>query len=528
MHLVSKKFMLAILVRRMFFHDYRIAIGLALLAGVLSAAATAGDAHLDRGVALDQAEKKVQLPRFIYGARHCAGCHNQDKNQPIYKPDELEQLCCKMDEFAIFNTQDKHTLAFKALTGPRGREISRLLGTDVRQIEACLNCHSVPGKGADSHLYSRETDGVTCVACHGTHADWVEKHPRAAKEWRDLDRQDKERRFGMTDLWNPVRRALVCAGCHIGNHAEGKVITHAMYAAGHPPLPSFEAATFCNLKPRHWQDVSEKSPVRVSLLKPAPDPRNCEQTQLVLVGELVALRESLKLLAPDAAATKPATSGVTWPDFARFDCYACHHELRAGDAAPWRQLRRSGSFGRPMPPEWPLVLVRLGIGAAGAKTAPAEEERFRNHVAALDERIRMRPFGDPEATAKAAGDFVKWIDSLLERLNQAVIDVHQARQLLERLGEIALEPSPDYSSARQIAWAFRVIYRETTPKDKRDPKIEADMAGLESDLALDLPPARTQALIETSIPDRLRSAADFDPASFQARFRRIMAQLTRR
>ncbi len=504
------------------------AIGLALLAAVLSAPGKAGDARLDRGVALDQANEKEKLPRFIYGARHCAGCHNQDKNHPIYKPDELEHLSCKMDESATFVTQDKHTLAFKALTGRRGQEMSRLLGTDVRQIEACLNCHSVPGQGADSHFYSRETDGVTCVACHGAHADWVEKHPRATKEWRDLERKDKERRFGMTDLWNPVRRAEVCTGCHIGNRAEGKVITHAMYAADHPPLPSFEAATFCNLEPRHWQNLNEKSAERASLLKPALDPRNCEQTQLVLVGELVALRESLKLLAPDAAATKPATSGVTWPDFARFDCYACHHELRAGDAAPWRQLRRSGSFGRPMPPEWPLVLVRLGIGAAGAKTAPAEEERFRNHVAALDERIRMRPFGDPEATAKAAGDFVKWIDSLLERLNQAVIDVHQARQLLERLGEIALEPSPDYSSARQIAWAFRVIYRETTPKDKRDPKIEADMAGLESDLALDLPPARTQALIETSIPDRLRSAADFDPASFQARFRRIMAQLTRR
>ncbi len=306
------------------------------------------------------------------------------------------------------------------------------------------------------------------------------------------------------------------------------MITHAMYAAGHPPLPSFEAATFCNLEPRHWQNVNEKSPERVSLMKPAPDRRGCEQTQLVLVGELVALRESLKLLAPDTAATRPATSGAAWPDFARFDCYACHHELRAGDAAPGRQLRQSGSFGRPMPPEWPLVLVPLGIGAAGGQTAPVEEEQFRKHVAAMSEGVRMRPFGDPDATAKATGDFVTWIDSLLKRLDHAVIDHRQARELLERLGEIAGEPIPDYNSARQIAWAFRVIYRESTPKDKRDPKIEAEMAGLASDLALDLPPARTQILIEASIPARLRFAAEFDPASFQARFQRIKAQLTRR
>jgi len=330
----------------------------------------------------------------------------------------------------------------------------------------------------------------------------------------------------MTDLWNPIRRAEVCAACHIGNHAEGKVITHAMYAAGHPPLPSFEAATFCDLEPRHWQNLKEKSRERASLLKPAPDLRNLEETKFALVGGLVALRESLTLLAQEAAASKPAPVGAAWPDFARFDCYACHHELRAGDGASWRQLRRRASSpGRPMPPEWPLALVRLGIGAAEAQTAAAGEDRFRQHLAALYDGVRMRPFGEPETTAKAAGDIVTWIDSLLGHLNHAVIDDRQARQLLERLCEIALETIPDDSSARQIAWAFRVIYHESTPKDKRDPKIEADIAELESALALNLPPARQQALIEASLPDRLRSAADFDPASFQAHFRRINAQV---
>ena len=64
----------------------------------------------------------------------------------------------------------------------------------------------------------------------------------------------------MTDLWDPVRRAETCASCHVGNHDEGKVVTHAMYAAGHPPLPGFETATFGDLEPRHWQYLSEKTP----------------------------------------------------------------------------------------------------------------------------------------------------------------------------------------------------------------------------------------------------------------------------
>ncbi len=187
----------------MFFHEWKIAIGLGLLAVAFASPVRAGERPWDSAGGLDQ----EKLPRFIYGARHCASCHDQDKNHPIYKPDELEHLSCKMDESATFDAEDKHPLAFKALTGRRGQEMSRLLGTDVRQMEACLNCHSVPDRGEDSHLYSRETDGVTCVACHGAHADWVERHPRATKEWRDLDRKDKERRFGMTDLWNPIRRA---------------------------------------------------------------------------------------------------------------------------------------------------------------------------------------------------------------------------------------------------------------------------------------------------------------------------------
>jgi hypothetical protein len=504
-----------------------IAIGLGLLASALNSAGNGGETRLERAGALDQ--EKDKLPRFIYGARHCAGCHNQDKNQPIYKPDELERLSCKMDESATFDTQDKHKLAFAALTGRRGREMSRLLGTEVTRMEACLNCHSVPERGAESHLYRRDTDGVTCVACHGTHADWVEKHQRASREWRDLDRKAKESRFGMTDLWDPTRRALVCAACHIGNHGEGKVITHAMYVAGHPPLPSFEVATFSDFMPRHWQNLREKSRERTSLLKPAPDPRSLEETKLVLAGELVALRESLKLLAQEAAASKPAPIGAAWPDFARFDCYACHHELRADDGASWRQLRRRDGFpGRPTPPEWPLVLVQLGMDAAGAQTAAAEEDRFRRHLAALNDAILVRPFGEQEPIAKAADELVKWVDSLLERVSHAIIDDTKARRLLVELGEIALQTIPDYNSARQIAWAFRVIYWESTPEDKRDPKIETELAGLESDLALNLPPARKQALIEDSLPDRLRSAAVFDPASFQARFRRMNAHLMRR
>ena len=58
----------------------------------------------------------------------------------------------------------------------------------------------------------------------------------------------------MRNLRDPVVRGDVCSSCHIGSAAEGKVVTHAMYAAGHPPLPNFELATFSRNLPQHWRD----------------------------------------------------------------------------------------------------------------------------------------------------------------------------------------------------------------------------------------------------------------------------------
>src|SRR5262249_38461648 len=185
--------------------------------------------------------------------------------------------------------------------------------------------------------------------------------PKARQaDWTQLDGEQKERDFGMTDLWNPVTRAEKCASCHIGNHGEGKVVTHAMYAAGHPPLPSFETATFSDAQPRHWEYLREKlkMPKRAARLKPPPDVRNLEQTQLVVVSGLVSLRASMKLSADQAEANKSEPVGAEWPDFARFDCSSCHHELRAEGGASWRQVRRGGrSPGRPGPLDWPAILI---------------------------------------------------------------------------------------------------------------------------------------------------------------------------
>ena len=92
-----------------------------------------------------------------------------------------------------------------------------------------------------------------------------------------------------------------------------------------------------------------------------------------------------------------------------------------------------------------------------------------------------RPFGDPD-TARAAAARCPARQSPLIRGTEprGLSTPDKARRLLLKLCAIACETIPDYDSARQIAWAFQVIYRESVPG--RDPLIDQALADLERDL----------------------------------------------
>ena len=489
------------------------AIGVSCLVALNGAVSVRGEdrqATADR----DRTPASAKLTPYIYGARQCASCHDQQTPPGRLSPAEIKGLICQMTEFPIYDTKDKHKLAYIALTGDRGKEMSRLLGYEVKTKEACLNCHSTADRDKGTQLYSREAEGITCVACHGTVAEWVEIHQRTGDStWQKLDRKTKEDRYGMNDLWDPVRRAETCASCHIGNYAQRKVVTHAMYAAGHPPLPSFEAATFSDAQPRHWQSLAEKSSKQKSRPDQTAGTRNLEQSKLVLVGGLVALRESMKLLAEQAAPGKrPDTTGVNWPDYARYDCASCHHDLRADNGASWRQLRRRGGQpGRPAAPQWPLVLANLAIDSLGAHENETPNADFQSALGTFQQELIAQPFGGAD-TARAAAHVAQSTDALIGNLNRAGVDADGARKILLKLCKIATETIPDYDSARQIAWAFQVIYRESVPA--RDPLIEQALADLERELPLTLPPAKIQGPIVPALPDRFKQITNFDPVPF--------------
>lgn len=472
---------------------------------------------------------------FIVRATSCEQCHAQPNKY------NAEDVICRMNESLTWDRNDKHRKAFAVLQTPRAEQMGKLLGVDVATHRACLSCHSdieavlpASGGGQGPTITKWQDDlrqeGVGCVACHGAKRDWIRDHTDFDNpQWRRLSREEKEQRSGMVDLWDPVTRAKKCSSCHIGNIAEGKVLTHAMYAAGHPALPGLEVLTFTKAMPAHWEFLREKQ-ARLSTKKPAVQESlkrtlplgQLDHSALVAASGLVTLRDSLDLFLHQAeqggSVQEPKT---VWPDYARFDCQACHHDLKLPS---WRQVRGfQGAPGRPPLPDWPTALVALSLDVASHDKAPAQLKEFHRRLTDLHTDLSAQPFGDKRRAAETAEKLVSWLDERLSELRNKPVDRPMALRALKQLGEAGRSPILDYDSARQLYWAYRGIYDELEPKPRTgDPTIAA-LDRLDKDLGFSLPSSGVQEPIEKTLAARLRSVSLFDPFAFQDRWTELVS-----
>jgi hypothetical protein len=443
----------------------------------------------------------------------CAGCHTapaQVKGDP--------PVLCRCTEAKIWAAEDKHKDAYLGLKGDRAKRMGELLGykRPVYEEAECLACHALAVN--DKKLLDdsfKITDGVSCVACHGAYEEWVLLHgsplAKQRKEWRDKTREEKESKFGMADLWDPGKRTKLCASCHIGNSKEHRFVTHAMYAAGHPPLPGFEVATFSDEMPRHWQYIKEKEKSVQALLKFDPEDAAFEKTKLVVAGGLSSLREALDLLAGQAreAAAAPQRGPL---DLANFDCYACHHDLKY---PAWRQQRGyRGKPGRPQLREWSLTLARVAVRQAGD-----DPSQLHGRLDTLYQLFGEQPFGEPEKVAKAADELVGWLDGEAKKLAAVKYSRARAREVLGELSRLPDAELPDYDSARERVWAFRLVYSELEPKPADE--VVALLATLDKQLKLKLPSTR-EVQILTELPDSLEKVNAYDPAKFKKTFQALV------
>ncbi len=85
---------------------------------------------------------QLQQAGQYYGSGTCKGCHDLSPATPSGFPGAKEFI--RLDEWTIWDKDDKHSIAFANLTTERGRRMASLLHVDdVTKAEVgCLGCHS--------------------------------------------------------------------------------------------------------------------------------------------------------------------------------------------------------------------------------------------------------------------------------------------------------------------------------------------------------------------------------------------------
>jgi Cytochrome c554 and c-prime len=500
---------------------------MAMAVVIAAVAALAGQPRQGRSAEapepVPQAPAKQEFRYF--GSKNCGFCHNGKPNEQ-FPPDA--KFFVKLDEYKTWDTEDKHRVAFARLTSKRGQDMAALLKLDVTKREAgCLGCHSAGTAEAanrNQNTLFDPSEGVSCENCHGPYEKWGIDHTFEA--YRSKSTADRTL-LGMIDVRVPEIQANQCLSCHIGSAAEGKVVTHDMYAAGHPPLPSIEVATFTNFIPRHWWLVAEKNIPKAKEIA-GFKPGDLEQTKLALVGAAVALKTSMKLLADEAKLSpKGPAPGEEYPDYARFDCWSCHHDLVRES---WRQQRGYvGAPGRVPVSEWPLSLVELAIDRLGMDDpaeATADRTKLHDFTKALRDQADTRPFGRKAEMAKVADDFANWSETLVKKVAAKTYNKAIAETLLRKVveNEKAKGLKVDYDSARHVSWMIKLLVEELGGKLPNQVKIDAILLDLEKMLNLTIPAGR-KFEIENNLKEALERIGAFEPAKFQEQMEKLLPLL---
>jgi hypothetical protein len=194
----------------------------------------------------------------------------------------------------------------------------------------------------------------------------------------------------------------------------------------------------------------------------------------------------------------------------------------------WRQERgfKDGPPGRVPVSEWPLALVELGIDrlvmddpASGALRATLQQNEK-----SLRDQANIQPFGKRAAIAQAAENYSKSMDVLIKKLGAAKFDKAVASKLLRKLVETAENFTPDYDSARHVAWTIKLLVDELGVALPQRREIGAIVDKLDKGLKLTLPSGRFYK-IEDQIGDALNAIGDYDPETFKANLKELLALL---
>lgn len=384
-----------------------------LLAGLVALGAT--------GMVLAQA-LPYQSKATNLGVVNCASslCHG---SASPWKDAHILQ-----NEYITWSRVDKHaTRAYAVLFDQRSQRIARNLGLRERPQEAklCLDCHAYDPPPATRGERFKVADGVSCEACHGPAAPWIESHvaPHASHAGNVA--------HGLYPTNEPLAQARLCLSCHFGN--KDKFVTHRMMGAGHPRL-SFELETFAATEPAHYV-IDADWRARKGPWDPA---------RTWALGQALAATELIDVLLDP----KRSRDGL-FPELVVFDCHACHHPMsearwtpRPG-ASPGRIRLNDANFLMLRP------LARRVLGTDGAN-------EFAQSVAALHRAVA----GDGGDTMEAARALRESLKGLTRALAVRAFTPEDLRSIALMLVDDGLRGDyRDYAGAEQATMAIAGLMR---------------------------------------------------------------------
>ncbi len=463
------------------------------------------------------------------GVKECAACHSAPS--PIYQYRGVTRFV-RLVETKEWLERDKHAYAYQLVRLDKPKRESNKLSLDITTKlkykegdfeRNCLTCHA--GLNATEDYSSREVKldlefGVRCESCHGPGSEYTKQEHHQQTSWRGMKPEEKSE-LGMWDLTSPSTAATVCLSCHLGNIAENRFVTHAMYAAGHPVLPPFDLQVFLNAMPPHWKTIQEKSGFGNTLDPTDPHLEakyinahydisgtpeqirsaikwSYDKTRRSMIGGLVANDVGLDLIHQGAAKTE------TWGDYSNYNCMGCHQELKKNSTTVRLESRIPG---RPFPANW----LTLDYPKAHASRQETHDILRRELFASFN----SVPFGDAQRINQLRDrQRQSFEERFLDRrkMERQVMSKEDVLQWLLFLRQSRQDSMNDFWVARQTAWMVCVAIDELVEKKAiSSDAVEAKKKELQKLLRLELQMKQDESVLNTQ-SDILETANRFDSA----------------
>jgi len=441
--------------------------GAALAAALLSAAAAGGAvptaaAPTAQAPPAQAASAAVSPPATAYkhlGVASCAAsvCHGK------VAPQTGRNVA--LNEYRIWQQQDRHAQAYRALERPLGKSIAAKLGlANASTAKICLDCHADNVPDALRGPRFTLSDGIGCEACHGGSERWIKTHAQQnATHAANLA-------LGMYPTETPVRRAQLCLSCHLGT--DTKFATHRLMGAGHPRM-RFELDTFSVNQPAHYQvdaDYIERK-------------GKIDEINLWLAGQIENERVYLTLLQGPLF----AHAGLM-PELAFYDCFGCHHAL---DKPRWTPERAGPGIA-----PGTLRLQRQSLLMLQAVAEAIGEGASANEIAESGNALTRAGQTDMAAVRDDARKLSAWLNAREPWTKRTFsrAEITAVRRTL--LSYAAKDRSSDFMAAEQVVLGVESLSYALGDHDKHGSDIDA-------------------------LYNAVKTSSSFDPAQFAGAARQV-------